>query len=417
MADDETIAAAQGPLRDAFLDEEANWEAVVDEAIAESIPSRQEIAEPGESEPTLGELPLRAVDYVTSAAANVYDVMLRRHSGTPTPKSFSVILRNERLTVRRYSPHVPRPLGTIVLIPPLGAPVSCYDLRPGASLLDHLTWSGYTTYVADYGPITFADRGLGLEDWILEIIPSAIRSASADAGGPVHVAGWSLGGIMSLLTLAADPKLPAAGLAMIASPIDFERLTLLDPVRQIGKYTNRRVVTSLYRALGAAPAPLVSLVFRGTAIGRYLSRPAFVARNLANREALVHMRATDKYMANMHAYPGRTIGQLYHKFFWDQELANGKVTLADRTVDLGAVVAPVLVASSDTDVLAPTASAHAVGDLLTGSPDVRLVTVPGGHLGVLTGMAAPRHLWQHMRDLMADFPSAPRPTAAPAGGA
>ena len=42
--------------------------------------------------------------------------------------------------------------------------------------------SGRRTYLLEYGEIEYADRGLGLEHWIEEVIPAAIRAASADAG-------------------------------------------------------------------------------------------------------------------------------------------------------------------------------------------------------------------------------------------
>ena len=55
----------------------------------------------------------------------------------------------------------------------------------------------------------FADRNLGIEHWIDQVVPRTIAAVSADAGGrPVHLAGWCLGGIFSLFTLAARPRLP-----------------------------------------------------------------------------------------------------------------------------------------------------------------------------------------------------------------
>ena len=54
--------------------------------------------------------------------------------------------------------------------------------------------------------------------------------ASDDAGGaPVQPLGWCLGGIMTLLAVAADRSLPVASVAMVASPFDFEQMRLLAP--------------------------------------------------------------------------------------------------------------------------------------------------------------------------------------------
>ena len=89
-------------------------------------------------------------------------------------------------------------------------PPICFDLRRGCSVAEHLLRGGRPTYLVDYGEIEYADRNLGLEHWIEDVVPTAIRAASQDAGAPVQVVGWCLGGILALLALAADPTLPVA---------------------------------------------------------------------------------------------------------------------------------------------------------------------------------------------------------------
>ena len=44
---------------------------------------------------------------------------------------------------------------------------------------------------------------------------------SEDSGGhEVHLVGWCLGGLLSILTAAAFPELPIKSVAMVASPFD-----------------------------------------------------------------------------------------------------------------------------------------------------------------------------------------------------
>ena len=105
-------------------------------------------------------------------------------------------------------------------------------------------------------------------------------------------------------------------------------------------------------------------------------------------------------MGAMLAYPGRTFGQLYHRFFRVNDLSDGRLDLNDRTVDLRAVRAPVMAISGDTDVLAPRAAVHHVGSLLPNAADVRLSTAPGGHLGVLTGRSAEGTTWRELDEFL-----------------
>ena len=118
----------------------------------------------------------------------------------------------------------------------------------------------------------------------------------------------------------------------------------------------------------------------------------------------------------MIAYPGRTFGQLYHRFVKGNALVGGEFELGDRTISLSAITAPVLVFGGATDGIAPIASVKAVMPLLTGSAEVRFEIVPGGHLGMLTGRAARGTTWQVMDEWIdqwsSDVDADPAPPAA-----
>ena len=148
---------------------------------------------------------------LAEAAANLYDGTLGDGLADLRRMPSTVIDQGPQRTVRRYHPleGTRQRRQPVLLVPPLAAPAICFDLRRGCSVAEHLLWAGRPTYLVDYGEIEYADRALGLEHWIEEVVPKAIRAASEDAGGrPVQLVGWCLGGILSLLALAADPALP-----------------------------------------------------------------------------------------------------------------------------------------------------------------------------------------------------------------
>lgn len=337
-------------------------------------------------------------DVVIDSAVTGWDMFLGAGIADLTPTPSSILIEQPQCTVRRYRSRrrTRADLAPVLLVPPLAAPAACFDLHRGCSLAQHLAAMGYPTYLVDYGPISFSDRALGLEHWIEDVLPLAIQTVSDDAGGaPVQPIGWCLGGIMMLLTVARDPALPVASVAMVASPFDFEQVRMLGPIRQLGKLTGGALGTALYRALGGAPAPLVSRAFQLTAIDRYLTKPFFFARHLHDRDTIAHAEAVDAYMSNMAGYPGRTFGQLYHEFFRDNALAAGRVELRrGDVIDLADVHQPVLSIAGSADVLAPEAAVRSIAGLLPGSEDVRLESAPGGHLGVLTGRSAIHTTWE-----------------------
>jgi polyhydroxyalkanoate synthase subunit PhaC len=339
-------------------------------------------------------------DTVIDSAATGWDHVLGGGVADLTPTPSSIVFEAPQCTVHRYrSRRRPRAdRAPVLLVPPLAAPASCFDLHRGCSLAEHLTAMGYPTYLVDYGPIHFHDRALGLEHWVEDVIPQAVRVVSEDAdGAPVQTLGWCLGGIMTLLAVAADDDLPVASVAMVASPFDFEQVRLFGPIRQLGKLTGGALVSALYRALGGAPAPLVSRAFQLTAFDRFLTKPLFLASHLHDRETIAHMEAVDAYMARMAAYPGRTFGQLYHAFFRDNSLAGGKIELRKgQEIDLADVRQPVLSVAGSADVLAPEAAVRHVDTLLPAAAEITVETAPGGHLGVLTGRSAKDTTWQYL---------------------
>lgn len=343
-------------------------------------------------------------DAVVDGAANAVELVLGSGPADLSPLPSSIIDEGPQRTLHRYRPShdAPHLRAPVLLVPPLAAPASCFDLRRGCSVAEHLVALGYPVYLVDYGPIGFGDRQLGLEHWVRDVIPAAVRAVAEDAGGvPVQPVGWCLGGIMLLLAAARDGSLPISSVSLVASPFDFARVRVLAPIRQLSRLTGGRLITALYRMLGGAPAPLVSVGFQLTGIDRYLTRPLFLARNLSDRDAIAHMQAVDAYMASMLAYPGRTFGQLYHAFFRVNDLADGHIEMAGRTVDLREVRVPVLSVAGTADVLAPRAAVHHVGELLERAPEVRLVTAPGGHLGVLTGRSAVDTTWRRLDEFLA----------------
>jgi polyhydroxyalkanoate synthase subunit PhaC len=354
------------------------------------------------------------VERIVDSAANVWDMLpvighgLADKANTPS----AIIDQGPQRTVHRY--RLPRrPLGhsPVLLVPPLAAPASCFDLRRGCSVVEHLVALGRPTYLVDYGPIGWNDRALGLEHWVEDVIPNAVDAVSDDAGGaPVQLVGWCLGGIMSMLAVAGHTQLNVSSIALVASPFDFTGVRMAQPIRQLAEFTEGRIVTALYRALGGAPAPLVSLAFQATAIDKRLTKPLTIARNLHDRDLLAHIEAVDDYMANMLAYPGRTFGQLYHRFFLVNELAGGRLTVSgNRRIDLADVRLPVLTVAGEDDVLAPKEAVHHLADLLPNAADVRVQDAPGGHLGVLTGRSAHKHTWRVLDDFLTDYDTVPEP--------
>jgi polyhydroxyalkanoate synthase len=336
-------------------------------------------------------------DQVVSAAGNVAHRVVYGGLADLRPMPRTLIDDGTLREVYHYRPaaHVRSQGDPVLLVTPLAAPAICYDLRRGCSLVEHLVEQGRPTYLVEYGAVSFRDRNLGMEHWIEEVVPTAIREASAHAGGrPVHVVGWSLGGVFALLAAAADPTLPIGSITAIGSPFDVREVPLVAPLRPLLNFTDGRgAITRLYQVAGGAPQPLVRWAFQLSSFQKLVTKPIAIARNLDDADYLAQIEAVDRFTANMIAYPGRTFGQLYHRLLKGNALVDGTFDLEERTLSVADITVPVLVFAGANDGIAPVASVKASVPLLTGSREVRFEIVPGGHLGMLTGRRARSSTW------------------------
>ena len=346
-------------------------------------------------------------DQVVSAAGNLAHKVLYGGLADLRPMPRTLIDEGNLREVYHYRPaaRVREQGDPVLLVTPLAAPALCYDLRRGCSLVEHLVKGGRPTYLVEYGAVAFRDRNLGMEHWVDEVVPRAIEEVSAHAGGrPVHVVGWSLGGLFAMLTAADRPDLPIASLSVVGSPTDTSLVPLVAPFRPLLNLTEGRgLVTRGYQLVGGAPAPLVRWAFQLSSFQKLVTRPLAVATRLDDTEFLAQLEAVDRFTSQMHAYPGRTFGQLYHRFVRGNALVGGSLELGDRTIALSSITAPVLVFAGATDGIAPVAAVKAVVQHLAGARDVRFEIVPCGHLGMLTGRRARTSTWPVLDEWIAEW--------------
>ena len=350
-------------------------------------------------------------DQVVAAAGNVAHTLLYGGLADVRPMPRTLIDDGELREVYHYRPAkgVPETGDPVLLVTPLAAPALCFDLRRDCSLVEHLVTQGRPTYLVEYGQVSFRNRALGMEHWVDEVLPEAIRTVHEHSGGEgVHLVGWSLGGIFALLAAADRPDLPIASLTVLGSPVDVRKVPLVAPVRPLLNLTQGQgVVTRAYRALGGIPQPLVNWAFTAASAQKVLTKPLAVLTHLDDTDYLAQLEAVDRFRANMTAYPGRTFGQLYHRFVRGNALAEGRLEIGDRTIDLASIEVPVLVFAGNTDGIAPLPAVRAVVPLLSGSREVRFEIVPGGHLGMLTGRAARATTWTVIDEWVARWSAGP----------
>ena len=350
-----------------------------------------------------------ATGIASGAVRNTWSLFVSDGIAPPHRTPSVIVGDGPHRTLRRFGPD--RAGDPVLLVTPLAAPSSCYDLMPDQSVVQHLLDLGRSVYVLDYGPMDYEDRDLGFEVWIDDIVPEAIHRVSELSGNrDVDLVAWSLGGTVGLLTAAAHPELPIRSITAFGTPIDYAQIPLLALPRLAGRYVGDPLLAGLSRVLGGVPAPLVQIGYRATALERELMRPWFIARNIADADRLARMESVDRFQSGMFGYPGRLFHEMGMRLTVANDLASGTARFADRTIDLAAVAVPVLALAGTDDVLAPVPAVEAITGILPNAA-VRFATAPGSHLGLLTGPSARTTSWVHLAQFLKD-PHAPRDPAS-----
>ncbi|KQY31967.1 hydrolase [Nocardia sp. Root136] len=320
------------------------------------------------------------------AVRNVWSVSFGGGLESYRPAPSTTVYDGAHRHLKRYDRATSAKGNPVLLVPPLAVTTACFDLRPGQSLVRYLLDQGRQPYVIDYGEFGYADRDLGLEDWTDDILPEAIsRVSEAHDGRGVDIIGWSLGGVLALLTAASHADLPIASITCLAAPIDQARTAFLIPLRLVAKVTGGREMAVATKVMGGIPREFVRLGFRIQAFDRELAKPIYLARNAFDAEALAKMEATDRFMATMPGYPGRSYWQIYRSLVLRNELASGSIRLrSDLVIELSKVTCRVLLAGSRSDVVVPAASVRRGLEVLPNAAEVEFVEVSGGHLSMVS---------------------------------
>ena len=327
-------------------------------------------------------------DDVAHAAANTFDMLVRGGVADLRRTPARIIDEQPKGTVFQYlapearTRHLP-----VLLVPPLAAPPICFDLRRGCSMAEHLLGLGHPTYLVEYGSIGYSDRDLGLEHWVEDVLPGAIahglraRRRQAGAGrrlvpGRDHVAA----GARRRGRTCRSTRSPWSPARSTSPSCGCSRRSAAWPTSPTASWAPRSTARWAARRRRSSSACSSSRRWTSTSPSRSRSRPTSTTATSSPRSR----RSTTSSTTCTPTRGGRWASSTTSSSA-STTWPTASCALGDHDIDLADVRVPVLAVAGKTDVLAPRAAVHHVGELLTGAPEVQLKTGPGGHLGVLTG--------------------------------
>ena len=121
-----------------------------------------------------------------------------------TPKD--VVWTHRKTTLYRYRSTRRSYAVPVLLVFALINRPDIFDLRTGNSFVEFLLDEGYDVFLVDWGVPDEADADLGVEHYVCDEIPSALREVRRASGqDEATLLGWCIGGAISLLHCAVSP--------------------------------------------------------------------------------------------------------------------------------------------------------------------------------------------------------------------
>ena len=280
---------------------------------------------------------------------------------------------------------------TVLFVPSLVNRAYVLDLAPGHSMLRFLAEAGIRPLLLDWGWPGTAERQFTLTDYIAGRLERALLETKRLTGAPPVLAGYCMGGTLSVAATTRRPDLVRA-LALLATPWDFHA--------DGGKTETAvaRVLPMLEPLLGFnATLPIDALQTLFTMLDPFGvgdKYRAFAGLDPDSERARLFVALEDWLNDGVPLAAG-VARECLSGWYGDNTPGRGEWRVGGSIVDPGVLRLPAFVAAPGRDRIVPPESARPLAQLIPGAV---LHTPSAGHIGMTAGMGAEKALWRPLLD-------------------
>jgi polyhydroxyalkanoate synthase subunit PhaC len=267
-----------------------------------------------------------------------------------------------------------------------------FDMVPGQSFVEFLINRGYDVFMLDWEAPRADEKNLGIDDYILDFLPASLAKVAEVTGEPdVTIVGYCFGGVLSLLWAALNPDGPMKNLATFTTPVNFKAMEMFQA------WSDQRFfdVDRLTETFGNCPAEMLYTAFDMLRPGGRAAANVRLWDNMWDDDFVNSHRMFDRWATDMLPLAGRYFRETTKQLMWDNALYEGRMDIAGRKVDLGAITVPFFHAVAEHDHIVPYAASQPLVQMI-GSKDKQEVVLKGGHVSLIAGGNAVKRLWPQL---------------------
>ena len=275
----------------------------------------------------------------------------------------------------------------LLVVPSLINRAHILDLTAERSLLRALAAAGLRPLLVDWGAPGDLERGFALTDYIAGRLEHALDRVLDDAGGPVVLLGYCMGGLLAI-ALAQRRRRDLAGLVCLAAPWDFhaERPS---QAKLLG--ASLPLLEPLLRNIGELPVDAIQALFAGVDPLQVIRKfVGFAALDPESERARLFVAVEDWLNDGVPLAAG-VARECLSGWYGANAPAAGQWRVAGEVVQPAALDLPSLVVIPDHDRIVPPASTEALARVL---PRAVALRPAAGHIGMIVGGGAVDRLYE-----------------------
>jgi poly(3-hydroxyalkanoate) synthetase len=279
----------------------------------------------------------------------------------------------------------------LLVVPSLVNRAHVLDLMDGASMLRFLAARGLRPLLLDWGWPGEVERRFTLTDYIAGRLERALGFVAGEAGGPVLLAGYCMGGLLALAAAARRPDL-VRGLALLATPWDFHAG---DPDRARALAAALPLYEPALAFAEALPVDILQTMFAALdPFGIAAKYRGFARLDPASPRARLFV-ALEDWLNDGVPLAAPVARECLAGWYGRNEPARGAWRVAGLPVEPASVRCPSFVAVPGRDRIVPPESALPLAASLPGAV---LHRPNAGHIGMAAGSGAEAALWRPLAD-------------------